>query len=98
MKNWTLHILAAFIIQPIVAGLPTLAHDYRAEANHDQHHANREWHDAAKARAEARSSARRGHRISAWLHSRHAAHEAERARRHQQEAREERAIARHHGY
>lgn len=98
MKNWTLYILAAFIIQPMAADLPALAHDYRSEANHDQHHANREWREAAKARAQARSSSRRGHRVGAWWHSRHAAHEAERARRHQREAKQERAIARHHGY
>jgi len=94
MKNWTLYILAAFIIQPVVATLPAAADHYSREARHDQHRANSEWHDAAEARADARHSARRGHHISAWLHSRHAAHEAARARKHAFEAREERGLAR----
>jgi len=97
MKNWTLYILAAFIIQPVAANLPVSAESFRKEAQHDQHHANREWRQAAESRAEARSSARRGHHISAWLHSRHAAHEAARARKHAYEAREERSMAKH-GY
>jgi len=94
MRKWTLYILAAFIIQPVAANLPASADHYSREARHDQHHANSEWRDAAEARAEARSSARRGHHISAWLHSRHAAHEAARARKHAYEAKEERALAR----
>jgi|GEM_PF-3555029 len=96
MKNWTLYILTAFIIQPVVANLPVSAESFRREAQHDQQHANREWREASQSRAKARSSARIGHHISAWLHSRHAAHEADRARKHAYEARQERSLAKHY--
>ena len=77
--------------------MPAFAESAATEAHHDQHDANRESAKAAESRAEARSSAYRGHGLSARLHAHHARHEQEKANKHAAEARAERHVARH-GY
>ena len=91
-------ILAAFLLPNLISlsVAPASAETEWQKAQHDQHAANRESQKAAESRAEARSSAYRGHGLSARLHAHHARHEARKAYEHSQEAKAERHIARHH--
>jgi hypothetical protein len=85
------------LLSAILTVMPAFAESSWKEAHHDQHDANRESAKAAESRAEARSSAYRGHGLSARLHAHHARHEQEKANKHAAEARAERHAARH-GY
>lgn len=87
-RGFALFLLATLII-PSSLAQPALAHDCDDARDHYSH-ALRERRDAAEARAEARADRAAGHSIRGWLHSRHAAHERARARKHMAEARWER--------
>ena len=68
--------------------LPSYA-DWR-QAQNETNRANQDSRDAYRAQVHANQSARKGHSLSARLHSRHAAHERQRAAKHRLRARQER--------
>ena len=96
MKNhWTLYILAAFILQISVAELTASAETVSEAAYRKQHDANRESEKAARAKTDARVDRVEGHGLMAKIHAHHARHEQAKAYKHSQEAKADRAIARH---
>jgi hypothetical protein len=94
-KHWTLYILAAFILQLSLADISASAETVREAADRKQHDANRESEKAARAKTDARVDRVEGHGLMAKIHSHHARHEQARAYKHSQEAKADRAIARH---
>lgn len=97
MKNhWNLYILAALVLQISCSSLCASAETVYEAAHRKQHEANRESEKAARATTDARISRAEGHGFMAKVHSHHAAHERAKAYKHSQEAKADRAIARHH--
>ncbi len=95
-KHWTLYILAAFILQLSLADISASAETVREAADRKQHDANRESEKAARAKTDARVSRVQGHGLMAKIHSHHARHEqGKNLQNHSQEAKADRAIARH---
>ncbi len=94
-NNWTLYILAAFVMQTCAGVIPASAETAREKAYHKQHEANRESEKAAVARTDARVNRRQGHRFLAKLDAHKANKDREKAYKHSQEAKTYRSIARH---
>ena len=89
MKSiFQLSLVAVLTCGIALIGQPSLA-DWR-DAKHEYKEAREDSHDAYKAQVKANRSARKGHRLSSYLHSRHAAHERARAAKHRREAQRER--------
>ncbi|CAN5379232.1 hypothetical protein BH11CYA1_BH11CYA1_22770 [soil metagenome] len=60
------------------------------DSQRENRRASQDSRDAYQAQVKANRSARKGHHVSAYLHSRHAAHERSRAAKHRRQAKRER--------